>query len=177
MNKKTDRLLCACNNEGRRQFIEISHALISSVPRSNTCWWTRKGKQRTSVTGFEVRHGFLDVYPKTDLTYKAIPDNLPDPSSWPVFQACFCTSTIFHYLFTMAASTPSHFYKDAQHILDGIDSQFQLKPETLQSLTKAFLDEFAVGLSSYNQPMAMMYALLVTPRKIMILIWFKDQHS
>ncbi|KAJ6627457.1 hypothetical protein B0H10DRAFT_2210381 [Mycena sp. CBHHK59/15] len=55
------------------------------------------------------------------------------------------------------ASISAHFAKgpDVQSILDDIHRQFQLGPETLIELTGAFLDEFKVGLSSYNHPMAM----------------------
>ncbi|KAJ7477104.1 hypothetical protein B0H11DRAFT_2029697 [Mycena galericulata] len=55
------------------------------------------------------------------------------------------------------ASISAHFTKgpDAQSIFDNIHSQFQLSPEALIELTGAFLDEFKVGLGSYNHPMAM----------------------
>ncbi|KAJ7499288.1 hypothetical protein FB451DRAFT_1428708 [Mycena latifolia] len=54
-------------------------------------------------------------------------------------------------------SISAHFAKgpDAQRIFDDIHRQFQLSPETLIELTGAFLDEFKVGLGSYNHPMAM----------------------
>lgn len=54
------------------------------------------------------------------------------------------------------ASTSSHFFKDPQNVLDDIHHQFQLDTGTLVELTKAFLNEFAVGLGEYNHPMAMM---------------------
>jgi len=57
-------------------------------------------------------------------------------------------------------STTANSSEDPQHVLDEINYQFRLKPETLQALTRAFLDEFAQGLSSYNHPMAMMYDFL-----------------
>jgi len=56
------------------------------------------------------------------------------------------------------ASTSSYFYKDSQNVLDAIDYQLTLDPNTLVGLVKAFLDEFRMGLSNYNFPMAMMYA-------------------
>ena len=54
------------------------------------------------------------------------------------------------------ASTSALFYEDAQRIFDDIDHQFQLTPDTLIDLAKAFLDEFKVGLGNYNHPMALM---------------------
>ncbi|KAK7471056.1 hypothetical protein VKT23_002471 [Stygiomarasmius scandens] len=53
------------------------------------------------------------------------------------------------------ASTSSYFYKDSQNVLDAIDYQLTLDPNTLVGLVKAFLDEFRMGLSNYNFPMAM----------------------
>ena len=47
-----------------------------------------------------------------------------------------------------------------QFVLDDIDRQFQLAPEILTQLSKAFLDEIKVGLGNYNHPMAMVYAML-----------------
>lgn len=58
------------------------------------------------------------------------------------------------------ASTSSFFYKDPQDVLDDIDYQFQLSPATLISLSRAFLNEFAVGLGNYNHAMAMMFVKL-----------------
>ncbi|KAJ7229008.1 hypothetical protein GGX14DRAFT_616384, partial [Mycena pura] len=43
----------------------------------------------------------------------------------------------------------------AQHVFDDIHRQFQISPETLVELTGQFLEEFKVGLGSYNRPMAM----------------------
>ncbi|CAK5262682.1 unnamed protein product [Mycena citricolor] len=45
--------------------------------------------------------------------------------------------------------------KDPQPVLDDINEQFQLGPETLVELTEAFLHEFKLGLGQYNEPMAM----------------------
>jgi len=53
-------------------------------------------------------------------------------------------------------STPQ--YTNTQDIVDQIERQFTLSPETLVDLTKAFLNEFELGLGSYGQAMAMMYA-------------------
>lgn len=53
-------------------------------------------------------------------------------------------------------STPQ--YSNTQGVVDQIERQFTLSPETLIDLTKAFLNEFELGLGSYGQPMAMMYA-------------------
>jgi hexokinase len=47
-------------------------------------------------------------------------------------------------------------FKDAQEVFDLIDHQFSISNDVLVELTKAFLDEFKTGLSTYNQPMAMM---------------------
>ncbi|ESK93616.1 putative glucokinase [Moniliophthora roreri MCA 2997] len=52
-------------------------------------------------------------------------------------------------------ATSAHFYKDPQDVFDKIDYQVALEPSTLTGLVKAFLDEFRVGLGSYNHPMAM----------------------
>ncbi|KAK7060171.1 hypothetical protein VNI00_000935 [Paramarasmius palmivorus] len=52
-------------------------------------------------------------------------------------------------------STSAHFYKDPQNVFDSIDYQLTLEPSTLTELVKAFLNEFKVGLGSYNHPMAM----------------------
>jgi hexokinase len=46
-------------------------------------------------------------------------------------------------------------FKDAQEVFDLIDHQFSISNDVLVELTKAFLDEFKTGLSTYNQPMAM----------------------
>jgi len=53
-------------------------------------------------------------------------------------------------------STPQ--YTNTQDVVDQIQRQFTLSPETLVDLTKAFLNEFELGLGSYGQAMAMMYA-------------------
>jgi hexokinase len=45
---------------------------------------------------------------------------------------------------------------DVQRVFDGIERQFQLDTDTLVTLTKAFLDEVANGLTNYGRPMAMM---------------------
>jgi hypothetical protein len=78
--------------------------------------------------------------------------------------ASYVTSLLIDPLYRLAntitmPSISAHFAKghDAQKIFDGIHSQFQLSPEMLVELTGAFLDEFKVGLGSYNHPMAMMY--------------------
>jgi hypothetical protein len=52
-------------------------------------------------------------------------------------------------------STPQ---SNTQGVVDQIERQFTLSPETLVDLTKAFLNEFELGLGSYGQAMAMMYA-------------------
>ncbi|KAJ7781622.1 hypothetical protein B0H16DRAFT_1499098 [Mycena metata] len=54
-------------------------------------------------------------------------------------------------------SISAHFAKgpEAQAVLDGIHSQFQLPTEALSELTGQFLQEFKVGLGNYNHPMAM----------------------
>ncbi|TFK43320.1 hexokinase [Crucibulum laeve] len=46
-------------------------------------------------------------------------------------------------------------YPDAQGVFDQINKQFYVSPEVLTELTKAFLDEIALGLSEYNHAMAM----------------------
>lgn len=56
------------------------------------------------------------------------------------------------------ASISSFYYQSPQAVFDIIDSQFTLHREPLVELTKAFLDEFKLGLSTYNQAMAMMSA-------------------
>ncbi|RDB20456.1 Glucokinase [Hypsizygus marmoreus] len=52
-------------------------------------------------------------------------------------------------------ATPALSYEDSQRVFDDIDRHFQLGPEFLVELTKTFLEEFRLGLSSYNHPMAM----------------------
>jgi hexokinase len=44
---------------------------------------------------------------------------------------------------------------DPQHIIEQINAQFQLDNEMMISITTAFLDEYARGLSAYGHPMAM----------------------
>lgn len=44
-----------------------------------------------------------------------------------------------------------------RQILDAIDAQFQLDDEKLHAIVNQFLDDFRLGLSEYNHPMAMMY--------------------
>ncbi|KIK08425.1 hypothetical protein K443DRAFT_672443 [Laccaria amethystina LaAM-08-1] len=46
-------------------------------------------------------------------------------------------------------------YTNTQGVVDQIEHQFTLSPETLVDLTKAFLNEFELGLGSYGQAMAM----------------------
>lgn len=53
------------------------------------------------------------------------------------------------------SATSSFFHKDPQNVLNDIDYQFQLEPPTLTRLSKAFLDEFALGLANYGKAMAM----------------------
>lgn len=54
------------------------------------------------------------------------------------------------------ASTSALSNSETQRVFDEIHRQFHLSSESLVELTKAFLDEFRVGLQNYNQPMAMM---------------------
>lgn len=54
------------------------------------------------------------------------------------------------------ATVSAFHYQDPQAVFDDIQHQFTLNSDTLIGLTKAFLDEFKLGLGSYNQPMAMM---------------------
>lgn len=49
----------------------------------------------------------------------------------------------------------------SQDILNTIEEQFTLSGETLCAITKQFVDDFNLGLSRYNEPMAMMYVRLV----------------
>lgn len=44
----------------------------------------------------------------------------------------------------------------ADALVADIEQQFQLGPDALVGLTRAFLDEVALGLSEYGHPMAMM---------------------
>lgn len=58
------------------------------------------------------------------------------------------------------ASISSFYYQNAQTVFDVIEDQFTLQPDPLVELTKAFINEFKIGLANYNQPMAMMYAAI-----------------
>ena len=62
------------------------------------------------------------------------------------------------------ASISSFYYKNAQEVFDIIEDQFTLQPDLLVELTKAFLDEVKIGLTNYNQAMAMMYAFISSRR-------------
>ncbi|KAF8803727.1 hexokinase [Phlegmacium glaucopus] len=53
------------------------------------------------------------------------------------------------------ASISSFHYQSAQEVFDLIESQFTLQHEPLVELTKTFLNEFKIGLTSYNHAMAM----------------------
>ena len=44
-----------------------------------------------------------------------------------------------------------------RRILDEIEDQFRLPKDDLIRITSQFLEDFALGLSEYNHPMAMMY--------------------
>ncbi|KAF9535059.1 hypothetical protein CPB83DRAFT_781091 [Crepidotus variabilis] len=46
-------------------------------------------------------------------------------------------------------------HEDPQAVFDSLEQQFSLHEEGLVALTKTFLEEFKVGLTNYNQPMAM----------------------
>lgn len=52
----------------------------------------------------------------------------------------------------LSGSTPD----TAKQILDSIEAQFQLAADDLITITNQFLEDFRVGLSEYNRPMAMM---------------------
>lgn len=54
------------------------------------------------------------------------------------------------------ASLSAFQYEHSQTVFDVLERQISLKEDTLVSLTKAFLEEFDLGLSNYNQAMAMM---------------------
>lgn len=58
------------------------------------------------------------------------------------------------------ASISSFYYKNPQEVFDIIEDQFTLQPDSLVELTKAFLDEVKIGLTNYNQAMAMMCAFI-----------------
>ena len=45
-----------------------------------------------------------------------------------------------------------------RRVLDEIEDQFRLTKDDLTRITSHFLDDFKLGLSEYNHPMAMMYA-------------------
>ncbi|KIK65672.1 hypothetical protein GYMLUDRAFT_39175 [Collybiopsis luxurians FD-317 M1] len=53
------------------------------------------------------------------------------------------------------ASTSSYFHQNPQKVLDDIDYQLTLEPPLLKQLTRAFLQEFEIGLGKYNEAMAM----------------------
>ncbi|KAH9482884.1 Glucokinase [Psilocybe cubensis] len=53
------------------------------------------------------------------------------------------------------SSIPVHQYDSAQSVFDLLERQFVIGEDTLVELTQAFLEEFKVGLESYNHPMAM----------------------
>jgi hexokinase len=44
----------------------------------------------------------------------------------------------------------------ARKIFDDIESQFQLDEDALIKITEQYLEDFRLGLSEYNHPMAMM---------------------
>jgi hypothetical protein len=53
-------------------------------------------------------------------------------------------------------------YSDsAEAILEDIERQFHLDADVLVSLTKAYLDELAVGLGAYGNALAMMCVLFL----------------
>lgn len=55
-------------------------------------------------------------------------------------------------------STPSGSSKDsATRVFDDIEATFHLDNDALHTITKQFLEDFRLGLSEYNHPMAMMY--------------------
>ena len=54
------------------------------------------------------------------------------------------------------APIPALSASNAQHVIDDIDAQFQLKQDVLIELTKAFVEEYRLGLSQYGKAMAMM---------------------
>ena len=62
------------------------------------------------------------------------------------------------------ASISSFFYKNPQEVFDTIEDQFTLQPDSLVELTKAFLEEVTIGLTNYNQAMAMMCALIFSTK-------------
>lgn len=49
----------------------------------------------------------------------------------------------------------------AYRIFDDIQSQFTLSHDALVGITQQFLEDFRIGLSQYNQSMAMMYVLYI----------------
>ena len=63
------------------------------------------------------------------------------------------------------ASISSFYYKSPKEVFEFIGKQFTLEPDFLVELTKAFLDEVKIGLTNYNQAMAMMCALSFFSRR------------
>jgi hexokinase len=57
------------------------------------------------------------------------------------------------------ASLPFLQYESPQAVFDLLSRQFSLDENVLVELTKTFLEEFKIGLGSYNHPMAMMWVL------------------
>ena len=54
-------------------------------------------------------------------------------------------------------ATLSNFqHEQPQAVFDLLEHNLSLKEDGLVSLTKAFLEEFQIGLENYNQPMGMM---------------------
>ena len=71
------------------------------------------------------------------------PDLFPHPPSSGIHMAPISA---------LSGSTPD----TAKQILDSIEAQFQLAADDLITITNQFLEDFRVGLSEYNRPMAMM---------------------
>lgn len=101
-----------------------------------------------------------DAVPDKEVTYRDHDGRLPiDVKQRP------SPSQIVYYLlldpnpFTLhptMASIPAHQYVNSQAVFDLLERQFILGEDVLVELTKAFLEEFKVGLENYNHPMAMM---------------------
>ena len=54
--------------------------------------------------------------------------------------------------------TPTTSSKDVgRDTFDAIEAQFHLSDEKLHEIVNQFLEDFRLGLSEYNHPMAMMY--------------------
>ena len=45
---------------------------------------------------------------------------------------------------------------NGRHVFDEIENMFRLTKDDLMEITSHFLKDFALGLSEYNHPMAMM---------------------